>query len=300
MTKVLTYWVREFDLDGFRCDVALAVPTDYWEQAREALDKVKPDLMMLAEAHKPELLAEAFDLDYSWPLHKALTRVMTQGLSAKALRGAWEEERTEYPRGALHMRISDDHDEERAIAVFGTRGALAASAFMFTLDGVPLLYNGMEVGDTAESGDPALFERVPILWQMAKRRPEFPLFYRQMIALRRGHAALRQGETEWLTSADNERVVAYLRRGGGEEFLVAINLSNRPFFGQIEVGGRRWREVTPDLTGPGKPAGKTRVRQAVLPLIALDAWGFRIFQRGERAGRPERGRRAERRRSGTP
>ena len=56
------------DFVGFRCDVAAEVPTDFWEQARAEIDKVKPDILMLAESDKPELLVHAFDLDYSWPL----------------------------------------------------------------------------------------------------------------------------------------------------------------------------------------------------------------------------------------
>ncbi|MCA1817658.1 MAG: alpha-amylase, partial [Acidobacteria bacterium] len=186
MLDVLKYWLREFDLDGFRCDVAGMVPTDFWEQARAELEKIKPDIVMLAEAYEPALLAKAFDLDYAWPLHSALTDVLQGRAPATALRAAWTQEQATFERGALHMRFSDNHDERRAIARFGEEGALAASALMFTLDGVPMLYNGMEVGDTAESGAPALFERIPILWQIAERRPEFPRFYRQLIALRKG------------------------------------------------------------------------------------------------------------------
>ena len=69
------------------------------------------------------------------------------------------------------MRITDDHDEARAVARYGLNGALAASALMFTLDGVPLLYNGMEVGDATESGDPALFDKLPIFWDPKERPP---------------------------------------------------------------------------------------------------------------------------------
>ena len=78
------------------------------------------------------------------------------------MRAAWEKEFNEWPRGSLHMRFSDNHDERRAIARFGEPAALAASALVFTLDGVPMLYNGMEVGDTTESGAPALFEKLPV------------------------------------------------------------------------------------------------------------------------------------------
>ncbi|HEU4833984.1 MAG TPA: alpha-amylase family glycosyl hydrolase, partial [Pyrinomonadaceae bacterium] len=141
MTDMLKHWIREFDLDGFRCDVAAEVPTDFWENARRELEQIKPDIVMLAEAHKAELMVSAFDLDYSWPLHSALTNVLQGRARASDLRTAWEKEVKEWPKGALHMRFSDNHDERRAIARFGEPAALAASAFVFTLDGVPMIYN---------------------------------------------------------------------------------------------------------------------------------------------------------------
>jgi glycosidase len=270
MTDMLSHWVRDFDVDGFRCDAAGMVPLTFWESARAEVDKLKPGLLWLAEWHEASLMAKAFDLDYAWPLHSALAAVFGKGAPARDLRTAWEEERTLYPKGALHMRISDDHDEERAIVRFGKGGALAASAFMFTIDGVPLLYEGMEVGDTTESGGPPLFEKLPVFWQIAERRPEFPRFYAGMLALRHAHAALQQGETEWLHNSDDARIVTYLRRGAGEEFLVAINFSNQPFLGVVDTAAAGFTEVTPGVEKP---------RPSALPALALDAWGYRIFQK---------------------
>ena len=273
MIDMLRYWVRDFDLDGFRCDAAGMVPVEFWEQARAALDKQKPDMLWLAEWHDPPLMAKAFDLDYAWPLHSTLANLFAKGEPARALRTVWEEERRQYAKGALHMRISDDHDEERAIVRFGKGGALAASAFVFTIDGVPLLYEGMEAGDTAESGSPALFEKLPVFWKIAERRPEFPRFYASLIALRHAHPALQQGETVWLRNSDEARVVTYLRKGGGEEFLVAVNFSNTPFMGLVEAAAEGFRDVTP---------GVEPKQTVALPSVALDAWGFRIFQRTAR------------------
>ena len=250
MTDMLKYWLRDFELDGFRCDVAGEVPTDFWENARIELDKIKPDIVMLAEAHKAELSVNAFDLDYSWPLHTALTNVLQGRGRASDLREEWEKEVKEWPKGSLHMRFSDNHDERRAIARFGEPAALAASAFVFTLDGVPMIYNGMEVGDTTESGAPALFEKMPIFWAIAERRKEFPRFYKEMMTMRRGSVALRRGTLEWLRNSDESRVVTFVRRAGNEKVLVAINFSSRPFVGL--VGGRK---------------------------VSLDAWGYRIFNR---------------------
>ena len=285
MTDMLKHWIREYDLDGFRCDVAGEVPTDFWEQARVELEKIKPDIVMLAEAHKPELLVKAFDFDYSWPLHHAMTETLQGRGSAAEVRAAWEDEVKKWPRNSIHMRFSDNHDERRAIARFGERGALAASALVFTLDGVPLLYNGMEVGDTTESGAPALFEKLPIFWPIAERRPEFPRFYKQMMALRRSSNALRRGSLEWLRNSDEGRVLTFIRRTADEEVLVAINLSGRPFFGSLEVeDGSTFVDVTPNVDPPlppdaPPPEQSAKKRPVGLPVISLDAWGYRVLRR---------------------
>jgi glycosidase len=119
-----------------------------------------------------------------------------------------------------------------------------------------------------------------VFWKIAERRPEFPRFYAGMIALRRAHPALQQGETEWLRNSDDARIVTYLRKGGGEEFLVAINFSNQPFLGLVDgtasPASAGLTEVTPGVeTPPSRPSA--------LPSLALDAWGFRIFRRNRPA-----------------
>lgn len=285
MTEMLKYWIREFDLDGFRCDVAGEVPTDFWEHARAELEMVKPNIVMLAEAHKPDLEVKAFDLDYSWPLHSTLSDLLQGRGRASDLRASWQKEVREWPRGALHMRFSDNHDERRAIARFGEPAALAASAFVFTLDGVPMLYNGMEVGDTTESGAPALFEKLPIFWPIAERRPEFPRFYSHMIALRKSSVALRRGSLDWLANSDESRIVSFIRRSGNEEMLVTINFSSRPFFGSVEIpNGQSFIDVTPDVGAPlppdtFNPERANQVRANALPVLSLESWGYRMFRR---------------------
>jgi glycosidase len=286
MIDVLKFWLRDFDMDGFRCDVAAEVPTDFWEQARAELDKVKTDIVMLAESDKPELLVRAFDLDYSWPLHGTLNDVMFGRKPATAFRETWESDAAKYPRGAIRMRFSDNHDERRAVARFGEGGALAASALMFTLDGVPMLYNGMEVGDTTESGDPALFYKLPIFWPIVKRRPEFPRFYKQFITLRKAHTALTRGTVEWLRNSGDSRVVSFARRDGREEIVVVVNFSNTPFDGTVEApaGGGAFNDITPDTREPLRPDATAaeraaRRRNVTLPTLSLEAWGYRVFRR---------------------
>lgn len=282
MIDVLKSWVRDYGVDGFRCDVALMIPTDFWEQARREVDQIKPDTIWLAEAEKPELLVNAFDVDYSWSMHGTLTEVLQGAKPASEIRRIWTEQNAKFPRGAIRMRFSDNHDERRAIARFGEKGALAAQALIFTLDGVPLVYNGMEVGDTTESGAPALFEKMPIFWQIAERRPEFPRFYRSMIALRASSVALRRGDVTWLKNSDENRIVTFSRRSGNESILVAINMSNVPFTGTVDASGR-FTEITPEIGKPLPPddekAKASVPSQFAPPDLKLDAYGFRIFRR---------------------
>ena len=274
MQDMLVHWIKDFDLDGFRCDVAAGVPTDFWEDARATLARVKPDIVMLAEADSPELLVKAFDVDYAWSMYQPLADVIQGRQPASALREAWVAANAAYPRGALRMRFADNHDERRALARFGEPAALAASALMFTLDGVPLIYNGMEVGDTAESAAPALFEKLPIFWPSAELRPQFPAFFQQLIALRKAHPALRDGEVQWLHNSDEARVLTFLRRSAGENLWVAINLSSVPFAGSVAVADGRYEDITPSTAASHAAADRT----APFPSLSLGAWQHRVFR----------------------
>jgi glycosidase len=271
MITMMLYWVRTCDVDGFRCDVASMVPTDFWEAARAQLASVKPDIALLAEASQPDLLVKAFDMDYAWPLMGALNDVLLKGAPASNLRASWEESRRRFPRDALHMRVTDDHDEPRAISRFGMRGALAASALMFTLDGAPLLYNGMEVGDATESGDPALFDKLPIFWS-PKQRPPLRQIYRGLIRLRKENAPLRSGRVQWLHNSNEGSLVTFKRAGESNEFVVVINFSNRPLNGQVEVSNG------PDFKPVGI-AGMPPVPKEDFPSVHLGGFDWRIYQR---------------------
>jgi glycosidase len=272
MIDMLKYWVREFALDGFRCDAAGMVPTDFWEQARTELDALKAGLFMLAEWDQPALMARAFDVDYAWKGYAALADSIAGRAPASVVREQWQRDNARYERDALHMRFSDNHDETRAIARFGEPAALAASALVFTLDGVPLLYNGMEVGDTTESGAPALFEKLPINWNSAERHPQFPPAYRQLTALRHRHPALADGELLWLHNSEEARVLSFIRRDADETLLVTVNMSSQPFVGVVEAGDSSYADIT-----PAPDAAPARV--TALPALALAAWEYRVFRK---------------------
>ena len=270
MSGMLVRWLRDYGLDGFRCDYASGVPTDFWESVRPELDRVRPGLAFLAEADDPALLNKAFDIDYAWDFYHAMSDALAGRAPASHVREVWQRAEARYPRGALRLRFSDNHDQLRTTAQAGLPAALAASAVMFTLDGVPLLYNGMEVGDTTESAAPALFERMPISWEMAERRPQVNSYYRGLAALRRAHPAFTRGAVRWLHNSDEQRVLSYERAAGSESFVVAVNLSSLSY---AAARGRRiageYRDVTP---------GNAQ-RAAALPAVFLAPWEFRVFRR---------------------
>ena len=276
MIDVMRYWVKEYDIDGFRCDVASMVPTDFWEQARPEIEKIKPSIFMLAEADKPELMVKAFDSDYSWGVMHAINDTFQGKKPATEVRKQWESERARFPQGSLHMRVADDHDELRLIARVGDRASLAAQALVYTLDGLPLVYNGMEVGDTAESADPALFEKVPITWGIARKRPAFPRFYREMAKLRKKNAAFTHGDLTWLNNSYEQHVISYLRSTGSNGIAVVVNTSGMPITVAVNAPHDRWLDVTPDLSKDAVDAANAPVS---LKNIALEPWGFRILRK---------------------
>lgn len=284
MSGMLVRWLRDYGLDGFRCDYAGGVPRDFWESVRPQLDRVRPGLAFLAEADDPALLQSAFDIDYAWDFYHAVSDALAGRKPASLVRTTWERAEANYPRGALRLRFSDNHDQLRTTGQAGLPAALAASALMFTLDGVPLLYNGMEVGDNTESTAPALFERVPIQWDMAERRPPIAAFYKSLASLRRAHPALTRGAVRWLNNDDERRVLSYERVAGGESLVVVVNLSSLPFSGLVEAGAGVFQDITPDWQSSGKesPASPSARRASSLPAVFLAPWEFRIFSRGAR------------------
>jgi glycosidase len=283
MSGMLVRWLRDYGLDGFRCDYASGVPRDFWESVRPALDEVRPGLAFLAEADDPELLRSAFDIDYAWSFYHAVSDAIAGRQPASHVRTTWEKEEARYPRGALRLRFSDNHDQLRTTGQAGLPAALAASALMFTLDGVPLLYNGMEVGDTTESAAPALFERVPIQWNMIERRPKVDEFYKSLASLRREHAALTRGDVRWLGNADEERILSFARVGGGETLVIVANLSSVAFDGAVQMGGGTFKDITPDWRSVGRPpdAAPGVRRTSAPPAVSLAPWEVRIYRRND-------------------
>jgi cyclomaltodextrinase / maltogenic alpha-amylase / neopullulanase len=272
LKDMMVRWLRDYQLDGFRCDYAAGMPTDFWENLRPELDKARPGVVMLAESDDPAFLRKAFEIDYAWDFYHALNEALGGRAPASGVRETWERAEAKYPRGALRLRFSDNHDQLRATAQNGLPAALLASAIIYTLDGVPLLYNGMEVGDTTESAAPALFERTPIQWEMAERKPQVVPYYQALAAFRRAHPAITRGSVQWLRNGDEQRVLSFERSGAGESLIVVANLSSQPYNGLVDVPAGTYQDITPGLAANGR-------RAASPSAVFLSPWEFRVFRR---------------------
>ena len=273
MIDMMKYWMTDFGVDGFRCDVAPNVPVDFWETAHAELEKVNPQVIILADAGaKPALLSKAFDLDSSWALVNTLDAVMSSIEPANYMKESWTHTFQQFPKGALHLRFTDNHEVTRAVVRYGMDGALASQVMMLMLDGVPLFYNGMEVGDATESSDPALFEKMPVFWQPGGRPPLRDI-YRDVIKLRKHYGALNNGDVDWPDNTASGEVVSFLRRDAKDEFLVLINLSSRHVAGSVTLESAKGFEPVA-ITGRPKPSV-----DATLPDFSLDGFGWVIYHR---------------------
>lgn len=241
----MAYWVKEFGVDGFRADVASGLGADFWNKARTELDKVKPDLFMLAESTAPELMLHAFDATYGVRHMWTLFKILGYGAPASELKKNWEADRAKFPKGTLILRALDNHDQRRAITQFGNDGALAGMVINLTLDGIPFIYNGQEIGDSNPTGINHFF---PIQWEQERTGSmeiegikfhrgsyageDWPI-YKNLVALRKTHSALTDGKVIWVPNSAPDRIVSYLRKDKNQEILVVVNVSNEPWTGTI-------------------------------------------------------------------
>jgi len=250
----LVHWVRDFGIDGFRCDVGGGVPVSFWNEARKALDRVNPEVILLSESDRPDDQLKAFDINYNFQYYLALCSVIRDGEPAVKIREEWEQMRAAMPQGARLLHYDDNHDWPRAVLQFGEKGARAASLLNFTLDGIPFIYNGQEVDDATATSWRKL---APIRWADAgngadeKSIRETTEFYKKLYAMRAAEPALTSGSLTWINNTEPDSVLSFLRRAGDDEVLVILNLSNRDVHVTIDLPVMDYYSVQ-NLLDPGK------------------------------------------------
>jgi len=232
MISALRYWVEEFNIDGYRADVAAMVPTPFWERARAELDSIKP-VFMLAEAETPEHHYASFDMSYSWRMHH-LFNLIAQGTEpVSKLDEYLAEDRKQFLPNAFRMQFTSNHDENSWTGTVFERLGDAVKTFAVlasTMEGMPLLYNGQEAGMSKRL---EFFEKDPIDWE----HNEFFDLYARLFNLNLNNEALfngtRGGKMNRIPSNVNDRLYAFTREMNGNKVLVLLNLSPSNLSAQI-------------------------------------------------------------------
>jgi glycosidase len=268
MIEMLKYWVRDIGIDGFRCDVAEMVPTDFWNEARAALDSIKP-IMMLSEGQYPEHHLKAFDLTYSWNFYGTIKDIVDGKKSASELDSVLVREAAVYPKNSLRMRFSSNHDENAwdmpDVQRFGDEGAKLAAVIVNTFPGVPLLYNGQEVGNNVKLG---LFEKFEIDWT---KENSFTLFYQKLYEIRKNNPSLAVGSYQSVKNNKPDRVISFLRSDGKNTVLTVGNFAGEERITQLDLPKNiSLMKFINAFTG--KPEANKNVETITLP-----KFGYRVF-----------------------
>ncbi len=224
MIRAMKYWILEANVDGYRCDYAAGVPNHFWKQAIDTLRKIpNRNIIMFAEAEDKALLSVGFDIIFGWPFYGRLKQVFG-GLSAQQLHAMHVSEYSGLAQGKHVLRWITNHDEHAWDAtpqsIFGGNdAALAAFILASHIGGVPLVYNGQEVGVPNQL---PFFEgnNVTIDWNI---NPSLKATYEKVLNFRKNSHALRRGS---VTDFSTTHVAAFTRKSDNEEVLVIVNVRN--------------------------------------------------------------------------
>ncbi|MFI3314121.1 MAG: alpha-amylase family glycosyl hydrolase [Rikenellaceae bacterium] len=227
MIDAMIFWITEFQIDGFRQDMAGLVPLDFWKEAIAQVRSVKPDTYFLGEVddaafHQPNM----FNSTYSWELCHILEYIAQGDFGANRLRDRISYEKTIFPKEAGRLLFTSNHDENSwSGSEFERLGdaAMTMAALTFVLDGVPLIYSGQEAGNKKRL---EFFEKDLINWdELAK----YTCFYRELNNLRNNISALKPygqgGEIKHINNSQPENILSFKRVDADSSVIAIFNLT---------------------------------------------------------------------------
>ena len=226
MIECMKFWIKETNIDGYRCDVAGEVPNEFWSKCIPELRKMK-NIFMLAEGDKPSLHDAGFDASYTWEDFDMMKRIARGERKATALDSILMKHDTTFPKNSIRMYFTSNHDENSwNKADFATMpGAVHAPFAVLTQTikrTVPLIYGGQE--------EPFLdslkfFVKDTIIFGNYKRQE----FYKKLLTLRKENAALAPNSSYTkLTSTNDANIFAFVRSKEKNKIMVVTNLSSSP------------------------------------------------------------------------
>lgn len=270
MAEAMMFWVREAGIDGFRCDVAGEVPTDFWETVKDSLAAFDTRLFLLAEAEKPELNESVFDAYYAWDFHHKMNSIAQGKEPVDSLRASLQRMNERFSSHAIPMYFTSNHDENSWSGTEFERMGEAAKPFAaltYMLPGIPLIYSGQEVGLNRRL---EFFEKDIIEWE---DEGSFSDFYRKLNRFKKKNKALsaqeRDGEMTEIPNDCTEKVWSFKRVNNGNEVVCVFNFSNETV--NVQFNGNV----------PGEGFSSFPDTSQVLPVeeMELKPWEYRIYSK---------------------
>ena len=268
MIDAMDYWVAEADIDGYRCDYAGGVPTDFWEEARASLEEIKPVFMLAEDQDHLDLLNYAFDCNYGWTFHHYMNEIYSGEKSVNDIKSYFTQIDTTYPAGTYPLQFTTNHDENSWNGTAYERLGDAVKTFAvlsFTVPGMPLIYSGQEAGLNKRL---EFFEKDQIDWD---RDPSMTELYQKLIDLKQDNPALWNGEAggtiEFFETSAPETLLAFQREKDDNMILVIMNLSGEKISGSADVSDGNYMEY---FTGEEMPLGDNM-------LVDIEPWNFLVL-----------------------
>ncbi len=224
MIQSMRFWIKEANIDGFRCDVAEEVPADFWKECIDSLKKNK-DVFMLAEGNKAWLHEVGFDQTYAWDMMGTMTDLYAKKINLKQFDSALNVSIASFPKNAYRLYFTTNHDENSWNGTeFEKYGDAYKTFAVFTqtiYQSVPLIYNGQEEPNKKRL---RFFVKDTIKWGKYANEK----FYKALLTLRRSNPALAADASyRRLSTSNNDAIFSYVREKGGRKVLVILNLSDK-------------------------------------------------------------------------
>lgn len=251
--KAMRFWVEHHNIDGFRCDMAMLVPIEFWQEASYVLHSIKPDIFFLAEAEELNLFDRAFDASYAWEIHHMMCDIAGGARRVWDLRNTLYADREKYPKSAIRMMFTSNHDENSWSGSEFTRfGAalevMTALTFLWEAS-LPLIYTGQEVGYDHSF---EFFDRDTLPSLVANEHTQF---YRRLINLKHTQRALDSGERGGrIIEIDNNAkdcIMTFVREIGDSRIVAILNLSPYTIHADFNTGiyaGSYYNAITGEQT----------------------------------------------------
>lgn len=236
MKDEMLYWVKEKNIDGFRCDVAGNVTTDFWNLVVPELKKEKP-VFMLAESEDKDLFYEAFDMGYNWEGHHIMNEIAQGEMSVKDWDAYMTKIDTTYQKDDYLMNFITNHDENSWNGTVKERmgdASEAMLAFTYALPGMPLIYSGQEYGMNKRL---KFFEKDSIsktkgnLWETHVKLGKLKNTNEAL------HGAKEAASYKRISTSNDEDIIAFERSKNGKTLVYLANFTNESKEFEVSISG---------------------------------------------------------------